>query len=333
MVQGGTLQITGTLGGAGSAVELAGAVTLDGAGTGKLLEPVIVTAAGATIENITIQTTSTTDGVTLQSGADSTTITGTTITGNQNGIVANQVGGLQLTGDTVIGNNGMGLDAYLFGAASTISSSLFAGNQGTGINLQAPSVGSLLVANSTVADNLADGIAVAGGLLTLEFDTVAFNAAGVLNSTILAIAVTAQDSLFADNTSFDYQGKLTSLGNNLIQTRPGAAAALLPSDLPNRPALLAPLGTYGTANHPPLARQRGTRRRRPNRRHHRRPARHLTLDHQSGYRRLSVAGIHLHGGERPGRQHLSHADQQSLRAKQWRDAPGLPGDGREQSDL
>jgi autotransporter-associated beta strand protein len=303
-INAGTLQVSGSLSNnVGSVVNLNGAATLDGAGVGQVLRPVIVTAtgAGAAIANITVQTSTTTvDGITVQAGADNVTISSTRVTGNRDGIVAQGVQGLQLTNDSVTANSGNGLNANLTGIGSTITGShldnngrgllvavgtgalavtnttfsnnttngagggidlasgaasvtiagsLIASNTasglGSGIRLDPAFTGSLSLVNSTVAGNSADGIDVAGGTLTLEFATLAFNKAGGLNNTAAAANVVAQDSLIAANATFDYQGPITSNGNNLIQRLPGAATVLIAGDLTNQAALLAPLGNYG----------------------------------------------------------------------------------------
>ena len=52
------------------------------------------------------------------------------------------------------------------------------------------------------------------------FDTVAFNTVGGVNNT--GGTVRPQNSLFASNTGFDYQGTLSSQGNNLFQITPAS---------------------------------------------------------------------------------------------------------------
>jgi hypothetical protein len=74
------------------------------------------------------------------------------------------------------------------------------------------------------------------------FDTVAFNAVGGLNNTA-AGTVKPQNSLFASNTGFDYEGTLSSQGNNLFQITP--AAGSIATDLVDQAPMLAALANYG----------------------------------------------------------------------------------------
>ena len=272
-IDAGELQVTVSLSSSlSSVVNLNGAAALDGNGTGQVLRPVIVTAAGssAAVSNVTITTSTTTDGITVQAGANNVSINSTTLTGNQNGIVANGVSGLQLANDTVTSNSANGMNANLIGLGSAITNSHFSSNMrgllvsggalaildstfssnslvgsGAGIDL-ALGAGAVAITNSTISSNSATinggGIEVDGGSLALQFATIAFNAGGGVNNTA---TVTAQNSLFADNSGYDYKGTLTSQGNNLFQTTP--TASLTASDLFNQPALLAPLANYGGA--------------------------------------------------------------------------------------
>jgi hypothetical protein len=183
-INGGTLRVTGTLStSTTSLVNLNSAVTLDGAGTGQILRPVVVTATGsaAQITNLTVNTSSsTTDGITIQAGANNVTVSSVTSTGNQNGINVAASGGLQLTNVTATSNALDGVHAINLTATTTIDGGTFGttglGNGGDGLDLTGDNLAGtnlVMLGNGTATDNSGNG------LLALNFPGVLAITAGV----------------------------------------------------------------------------------------------------------------------------------------------------------
>ncbi|HXH19506.1 MAG TPA: choice-of-anchor Q domain-containing protein [Chitinophagales bacterium] len=193
-----------------------------------------------TVTNSTIRNNSTSGFLGDGGGIDNSgtaTITNSTISNNSAGVFSG--GGIRNNGtatiiNSTISNNSAGDGGGIFndsGTAtivnSTISNNSVVGSgSGGGIYYNS---GTATIINSTISNNSATG-GLGGGV---------FNFGGTVN---------ARNTIIANNSAGlgpDFNGNLTSQGNNLIRNTSGISSTLDPSDITGEDPLLAPLGYYG----------------------------------------------------------------------------------------
>jgi len=131
------------------------------------------------------------------------------------------------------------------GAVTFVMNTTFAANSvpvtGTGGQAVNNSSGTLMLINSTLADNSGNGVAGPGGALFT----------GIKGRTILANTLIARST---GPSNRDCVGPTTSIGNNLIGDPAGCGITLLPSDLTGDPGLnaFADDGEPGNGHYPLL---------------------------------------------------------------------------------
>ena len=179
------------------------------------------------------------------------TTTYSTISGNgasnTGGIWSSE--GMTIANSTIVGNKaqGLGPGGILVGGSATIENSTIAGNScdicaAGGIKVNPG--GSLLINDSTIADNSAAG----GGGLQVEGGTAQ------LQNTILARNFCAVMGELCETPGSDCLGQATSLGHNVVGDPSGCTITLLASDHTGDPGLSSFLddGTPGNGHFPPL---------------------------------------------------------------------------------
>ena len=164
-----------------------------------------------------------------------------------NTIVRDNTGGTSGSG----GGGGGGIENY--SGTLTLNNSVVSGNilgnfEGSGIN----NGGTLILNNATVSGNTGanEAIYTFGGTIELNSSTVAGNQGNGI--TVIADTVHLQNTIMANNSGLDcynnlngYNGKVISLGYNVIQTYQGCTVDT--SDLTNIDPQLGPLQDNGGA--------------------------------------------------------------------------------------
>jgi CSLREA domain-containing protein len=264
---GGTLALTRTTG-SGTTITGPGtaALTVDGNCT---LTGSVCTSGGATVFQVSSGVTASLSNLTIQHGNGSPTcgalpcgggiansgtltVTNSTLSGNAafSGGIFN-FGTLTVTNSTLSANSATGNGGGIgnSGGTLTVTNSTLSANSATGGGgggIDNGSGGTLTVTNSTLAGNVAligGGLHNLGGTLTVTNSTLAGNSGGINNG---GGPVTLTNTIVAASTSGrDLNGGGISGNHNLIDDTSAISGT---GNLTNTPALLGPLGTYGSTN-------------------------------------------------------------------------------------